>query len=291
MWIPQEDQVQILTWMFIILTTLCLTIPSAFAAHYHADYKSFSELQEARRTQIIFFWLSCSFIWILIMYYGRAVVTLTKESLRLTVVEDDQWIKKVKEKLRNKKRLKANIKKMEAYNWVCGIVFLFWSIVLIPPMINYELMKQDIVAKIYSFFSTDATPILFGFLIYTIIKENAIDDPTSTDCDEQLDTWIQSLQSGNENTVLLLNNNNLKHDSIYTGNSFCGSNIHEINSFNSRSGTEEYKDINTGHAIIDSNQDNLAGTDEQQDTNTSNNIIDSNQDNLAGTDEQQDTNT
>ncbi|CAG8558389.1 19716_t:CDS:2 [Cetraspora pellucida] len=270
--IPQEEQVRILTWITILLTILCISIPSIFAAHFRENYNSLNDLKEARRTQIIFLWLSCLLVLVLIVYYGRAVVTLTKESLRITLVEDDQWMKQ-----------------MEAYNWVCGIVFFFWSIALIPPIINYDIMEQKVASTIYSFFSNDATPVFFGFLIYTIIKETSINTPTSESYDEHISTWFQS---GNENTVLIqLSPNNLKHDSINTSELCYSTNIHVTNSLRSQSGTEEYQDTNTSNTITDSNQNNLAETDEHQDTNTSDNIIDSNQDNLEGTDKQQDTNT
>ncbi|RIA92430.1 hypothetical protein C1645_67949 [Glomus cerebriforme] len=123
--------------------------------------------------QMLFFFFASFICWIILFYYGRVLIALTRESLELAGIDDE--LKKY-----DKENFNIHINKMKALNYAFGGICLLFAIFLIPITILYKkTLMQNFIINLMYFLICDVCVIIMvatiGFvIIYSEFKSRNI---------------------------------------------------------------------------------------------------------------------
>ncbi|PKC73710.1 hypothetical protein RhiirA1_530183 [Rhizophagus irregularis] len=170
--IPKDKQSTIIFWFSCIFTTLSLTCSSIIRG-YSIIYpkKSFFIITTLLDTINLIIRLFLGFC---LIYYGRISVNLTNQSMILAGIDDIKDINNCDSNSNlnmNHTNIlnKLHVHKMQIFNIICGITFIFYSFINIVQMIFFK----DLIHNPY-FEMFDFSTLIFGTPLFTLILVIAI---------------------------------------------------------------------------------------------------------------------
>lgn len=157
--IPAGGKKRIITllWPLLLFTLFSMTTISSILSHYFNDQlnerninreKLLNNLIIMKKCVLISVLIPCSISLLLIIYYGRLLVTLAKSSLRLVGINDAN-INFKNDHLLHKKTFKIDLFRMQLYNWIFGLTYFCSSIALLLIIISNNVLSNMTLNIIY----------------------------------------------------------------------------------------------------------------------------------------------
>ncbi|GBC04718.1 hypothetical protein RclHR1_05820010 [Rhizophagus clarus] len=181
-WIPKGYQVTITFWTLIILLfalTTTFSIIMGLNRNIVRDNNAFAKHNKAFLYANGFlhgtFWFNCTLVIIILIYHGRNLVRMIKESFALTGIQDASnrnVSERIKGRLENAKiAFEAYVIKIRIFNYSIFILMLWFSISLIPITVIYEKLFSALwVGLLFTAVSNFLTPTCLLAVLIGILK-------------------------------------------------------------------------------------------------------------------------
>ncbi|GBC50818.2 hypothetical protein GLOIN_2v942067 [Rhizophagus irregularis DAOM 181602=DAOM 197198] len=149
--------------------------------------------------------IPCSISLLLIIYYGRLLVTLAKSSLRLVGINDAN-INFKNDHLLHKKTFKIDLFRMQLYNWIFGLTYFCSSIALLLIIISNNVLSNMTLNIIYCIALNIIIPISIIIILSVTINVDILKSKSGWDEQQINTTYIYSSEYGSSQRYH--NNNN-----------------------------------------------------------------------------------
>ncbi|CAB5123515.1 hypothetical protein RhiirA5_497517 [Rhizophagus irregularis] len=214
--IPAGGKKRIITllWPLLLFTLFSMTTISSILSHYFNDQlnerninreKLLNNLIIMKKCVLISVLIPCSISLLLIIYYGRLLVTLAKSSLRLVGINDAN-INFKNDHLLHKKTFKIDLFRMQLYNWIFGLTYFCSSIALLLIIISNNVLSNMTLNIIYCIALNIIIPISIIIILSVTINVDILKSKSGWDEQQINTTYIYSSEYGSSQRYH--NNNN-----------------------------------------------------------------------------------
>lgn len=150
-----------LMWSLLLFTLFSMTTISSILSHYFNNQlnegniinreKLLNNLIIMKKCVLISILIPCNISLLLIIYYGRLLVSLAKSSLRLVGINDERWssFNRKNDRLLHIKTFKVDLFRMQLYNWIFGLTYFCSSIALLLIIISNNVLSNITLNIIY----------------------------------------------------------------------------------------------------------------------------------------------
>ncbi|CAB4402292.1 unnamed protein product [Rhizophagus irregularis] len=181
-WIPKGYQVTITFWTLIILL-LSLTTTSSIMMGLNRNIVRENNAYMKHNKVFLYangflhgtFWFNCTLVIVILIYHGRNLVRMVKESFALTGIQDARnrnVSDRIKRRLENAKvAFEAYVTKIRIFNYSIFILMLWFSAGLIPIVVTYEKLFSALwIGLLFTAISNFLTPICLTAVLIGILK-------------------------------------------------------------------------------------------------------------------------
>jgi hypothetical protein len=169
-----------LMWSLPLFALFSMTTISSVLSHYFNNQlingkkfnreKLLNNLTITKKCVLISILIPCSISLLLIIYYGRLLVSLTKTSLKLAGINDESHNNNNNHLSQKKSSLKVDLFIMQLYNWIFGLTYFCSSIALILITFSNNILSNMILNIIYCIASNIIMPISFIVILSATIN-------------------------------------------------------------------------------------------------------------------------
>jgi len=181
-WIPKGYQVTITFWTLIFLIfalTTTFSIMMGLNRNIVRENNVFIKHNKAFLYANGFlygtFWVNCTLVIVILIYHGRNLVRMIKESFMLTGIEDASnrnVSERIKRRLENAKvTFEAYVNKIRIFNYSIFVLMLWFSVSLIPLAVTYEKLFGALwIGLLFIAVSNFLTPTCLLVVLIGILK-------------------------------------------------------------------------------------------------------------------------